>query len=274
MRRLVLTTIVLGCGAAGAAAAQPPLGFPTSPGPIAGPLTPSAADHLAGAAFLDRETYATRQGLTRWTSAQAPLGHSGSAVDSLRVSAAGPLRTQGGLPLNLDRGEFDNRDYDVTLIRSWPRAINVSDGKYELDVSPHAGVGVGSRGGSAEAGAMLTIGQKREQRAVEALKDLGVREGSEYGDQGRWYLFAAASGRAVGLNVLRRDGDWSRGNWTTDDTGELVGDAQVGVGWRKGDMQSSFGVIHREVKGNHMIFGQKTRDDTVAAFTFSIRPQN
>ena len=37
-------------------------------------------------------------------------------------------------------------------------------------------------------------------------------------------------------------------------------------------MQSSFGVIHREVKGAHMIWAQDTRDDTVAAFTFSIRP--
>ena len=67
--------------------------------------------------------------------------------------------------------------------------------------------------------------------------------------------------------VIRHSG------WSTDNTGALVGDAQVGVGWRKGDMQSSFGVIHREVRGNHMIFGQDTRTDTVAAFSFSIRPQ-
>ncbi len=57
-------------------------------------------------------------------------------------------------------------------------------------------------------------------------------------------------------------------------SGALVGDAQVGVGWRKGDLQSSFGVIHREVKGAHMVFGQQTRDDTVAAFTFSLKPQD
>jgi Uncharacterized protein conserved in bacteria (DUF2219). len=186
----------------------------------------------------------------------------------------GVLRTPGGLPLGRDRAEFDAQAYDISLIRAWPRAINLTDGRYELDISPHAGFGVGSRGGSAEAGAMLTVGERREQRAVEALKGLGVREGSAYGDKGRWYLFAAASGRAVGLNMLRSDGDWRRGDWTTDDTGELVGDAQVGVGWRKGQMQSSFGVIHREVKGDHMVFGQHTRDDTVAAFTFSIRPQN
>ena len=73
--------------------------------------------------------------------------------------------------------------------------------------------------------------------------------------------------------MLRSERGWNRAGWSTDTTGALVGDAQVGVGWRKGDMQSSFGVIHREVKGKHMIFGQKTHDDTVAAFTFSFRPQ-
>ncbi|MCR5873500.1 lipid A deacylase LpxR family protein [Phenylobacterium sp. J426] len=270
VRRTAVMAAVLGCGAATAAAGQD---FAPIGGPRDQPLIPTAQAQLAGAAFIDRETYASERGLTRARTGEMQLNQSAGAVDSLRISTRGSLRTQGGLPLNLERGEFANEDYDVTLIRSWPRAINFSDGKYEFDVSPHAGVGVGSRGGSAEAGAMLTVGQKREKQAVEALKDIGVREGSEYGDRGRWYLFAAASGRAVGLNMLRNEGDWSRGNWTTDDTGELVGDAHIGVGWRKGDMQSSFGVVHREVKGNHMVFGQHTRDDTVAAFTFSIRPQ-
>ncbi|MGA0605600.1 lipid A-modifier LpxR family protein [Phenylobacterium sp. VNQ135] len=268
VRRAVFMAVVLGCGAATAAAAQDfaPIGAPRGQ-----PLVASAADRLASAAFLDRESYSPDAGVTRRRSGEVTLAAGGGAVDSLRIGVDESLR---GLPLPALRDEFDTGAYDVTLIRSWPRAINFSDGKLQFDVSPHAGVGVGSRGGSAEAGATLTVGQKREKQAVEALKDIGVREGTEYGDKGRWYLFAAASGRAVGLNMLRNEGDWSRGDWTTDDTGELVGDAHVGVGWRKGDMQSSFGVIHREVKGNHMVFGQHTRDDTVAAFTFSIRPQN
>ncbi len=268
VRRLAFAAIVLGCGAATAAAAQSfaPIGAPRDQ-----PLIPSAADQLSGAAFLDRETYSAREeSLVRRRSGEVKLGASGGAVDLLRIDVDERLK---GLPLAPTRDQFDAGAYDVTLIRSWPRAINFAEGGLQVDVSPHAGLGVGSRGGSAEAGATLTVGQKREKQAVEALKDLGVREGTEYGDQGRWYLFAAASGRAVGLNMLRNEGDWSRGKWTTDDTGELVGDAHVGVGWRKGDMQSSFGVIHREVKGNHLIFGQQTRDDTVAAFTFSIRPQ-
>lgn len=118
------------------------------------------------------------------------------------------------------------------------------------------------------------MSKSRGERALEQLRDLGVKDGTSFGDRGRWYLFAAASGRAVGLNVLRGENGWDRAGWSTDASGALVGDAQVGVGWRKGDVQSSFGVIHREVKGRHMIFGQQTRDDTVAAFTFSLRPQH
>lgn len=267
VRRVAFMAAVLGCGAATAAAAQ-------TLAPIGGardrPLIPSAAEQLSGAAFLNREKYSREDGVVRRRSGEVKLNTTGRAVDSLRIDVGERLK---GLPLLATRDQFDADAYDVTLIRSWPRAINFAEGGLEFDVSPHAGVGMGSRGGSAEAGATLTVGQKRERQAVEALKDLGVREGAEYGDKGRWYLFAAASGRAVGLNMMRNEGDWNRAGWSTDDTGELVGDAQVGVAWRKGDMQSSFGVIHREVRGNHMTFGQPTRDDTVAAFTLSIRPQ-
>lgn len=134
------------------------------------------------------------------------------------------------------------------------------------DAIPHLGFG------AAGAGATLTVTKSREAAAVERLKAMGVDDGAEFGDRGRWYLFAAASGRAVGLNMLHGEHGWDRAGWSTDATTSLVGDAQVGVGWRKGEMQTSFGVVHREVKGNHMVFGQITRDDTLAAFTFSIRP--
>lgn len=237
----------------------------TATAPALAQAPDTAAQALKGAAFLDRETFEPGHGVVRWRSNEVRLG----PASTLRIQVGETLRG----PLRPDADLFDAGDLDVTLLRSWPRAVSFAEGGLEFDVSPHAGLGVGSRGGSAEAGAMLTVGQRRERQAVEALKDFGVRDGLEYGDRGRWYLFAAASGRAVGLNMLRNEGDWDRAGWSTDTTGALVGDAQVGVGWRKGDMQSSFGVIHREVRGEHMVFGQHTRDDTVAAFTFSIRPQ-
>ena len=189
------------------------------------------------------------------------------SVDSLRINSASRL----WLPA---RGQADTRAVDVTMIRTWPEAVSGTTlSGLQFDVSPHAGLGVSSRGGQAEAGAVLRVSKSRGAAALEQLRDMGVADGLDYGDRGRWYFFAAASGRAVGLNMLSNDsGGWYKGGWSTDETTDLVGDAQVGVGWKRGDMQTSFGVIHREVKGRHMVFHQDTRDDTVAAFTLTIKP--
>jgi hypothetical protein len=262
MRRLAYAAIVLSMGGAGPAAAAQAF------------APASSARALNQAAFAEREAVVDGQP-TRFNSGEVQLsGRAKGPVDSLRVSVGGVLETPGGLALDPARAQFETRDYDVSLIRTWPKAVSFEGKAFDLDVSPHAGVGVGNRGGSAEAGAELRLSapRTREERAVEQLKDMGVDDGARFGDQGRWYLFAAASGRAVGLNMLRNEGDWDRAGWTTDPTSQLVGDAQVGVGWRKGSVQTSFGVVHREVRGENMIFGQKTQDDTVAAFTFTIRP--
>lgn len=209
-----------------------------------------------------------------WTSKEVTLpSRANGPVDSLRFSQAGLDNPPGGLPLNLERPEFAERHYDLSLIRQWPRAMSFDTGRFDIDLSPHAGLGVGTRGGSAEAGAELRL-QSKDDRAAKGLKSLGVKDGSMFGDKGRWYLFAAAGARAVGMNMLRGEGgDWNRAGWTTDPAAAVIGDAHVGVGYRKGPLQTSFGLIHREVKGQHMVFGQETKEDTVAAFTFSIKPQ-
>ena len=195
-----------------------------------------------------------------------PSASESNGVNGVRIDVGQTLKTPVGL--------FDPKSVDVMLTRSWPRAVSISGEKLDLALTPQAGVGFSKAGGSASAGARIEVSaHPRQDRAVQAMKDMGVTEGSRFGDTGRWYLFAAADGRAVGLNMLHGEGGWDRAGWTTDSTGALVGDAQIGVGWRKGDAQSSFGVIHREVRGNHMIFGQMTRQDTVAAFTFSIKPE-
>lgn len=200
------------------------------------------------------------------TEIRLPAKPAAAAFDTVRVDMAQTLRTPAGV--------FDPKVLDVTVIRSWPAAVTLDTDSFAVDLSPHAGVGIGKRSGAqAVAGARLEVSaHPRQDRAVERLKDMGVKEGATFGSRGRWYLFAAADGRAVGLNMLHDERGWDRAGWTTDSTGALVGDAQVGVGWRKGDAQSSFGVIHREIRGNHMIFGQGTKQDTVAAFTFSIKP--
>jgi len=284
--RLALLTIAVGLAGASGAAAQSltPLALTPKSARAANIATVlndaafapkrAAADVDPGAKFVERDAYALGEGPVQFRSGEVRLSsRADGVVDSVRVNIAGVLRTPGGLPLNLERGAFDARDVDVTLVRRWPKAVSFSSDSLDIAIAPHAGFGVSRYGGQAEGGATLTVsGGSRTEKAKARLRELGVKDGDSYGQTGRWYMFAAANGRAVGLNMMHNEQGWNRDGWSTDATGALVGDAQVGVGWRKGQMQSSFGVIHREVKGQHMVFGQTTRDDTVAAFTFSLRP--
>jgi len=148
--------------------------------------------------------------------------------------------------------------------------VSLGAGKYALDVTPHAGLGIGGAGGSAEAGATVRFGKKMGDRVVDSL---GVEDGRQFGQRGRWYMFAAASGQAVGLNMLRSgDGDWSRAGVTTDTSSKLVGDGQAGLAWRKGPMQASFGYVHRKIRAKDQIMGMATQKDEMVAFSFSLRP--
>jgi hypothetical protein len=223
--------------------------------------------------LIERETFAPGQGLVRWTSGETQLSpaKSGGPVDSLRVSVGGVFRAPGGAPLNLSRAQYDANAYEVELTRDWPAALAYDGPSFGVDLTPHAGVGMSSFGGQAEAGATVRLMQ-RDAIAADRLRALGVSDGSTFGERGRWYLFAAASGRAVGLNMLHGDNGWDRAGWTTDATSALVGDTQVGIGWRKGAMQTSFGYIHREVKGDNRLWGLDTKSDSMVAFSLTIHP--
>jgi hypothetical protein len=259
MRLLAVMAVAAGCAATAAPA-------------LAAPRAPSYGDDFAP--LLDRMSYATDEGPAAWAQGLVPLSDGrGRPVTSLRVSVGGVMKSPTARALNLQRGEFQARDYEVSLVRDWPAALKFDAGPVAVDVTPHAGVGLTNVGGLAEAGATVRLGAlSRDQRAARELARLGVSDGAHFGDRGRFYLFAAASGRAVGLNMLRDEGQWNRAGWTTDANSALVGDAQVGVGWRKGSWQSSVGYVHREVKGAYMIFGQKTKEDSMAAFTLSFKP--
>jgi hypothetical protein len=239
-------------------------------------LSPAAA--LAGdARILDADRYYEGAGPVSWRSnAFSYQAQAGGPIDSVRVSMAGVSPTAAYAPLLLARpdGEaYDVRAVDVTVTRGWPAAVALAGRKYALDVTPHAGVGFGGAGGSAEAGATVRLGKKKNMgdRVNDAL---GVREGADaFGDRGRWYIFAAASGRAVGFNMLRgQDGDWSRAGLTQDTTSRLIGDSQAGVAWRRGAMQASLGYIHRAIKAKDGIMGLASQKDDVVALSFSLKP--
>ena len=277
MRRLVYLAIVLGSTAAGSASAQAlALNERSTAAVLAdaafAPRAPAtAADPIAR--LLEPDTYRADAGLVRWNSGAVQLSNRAAGpIDSLRVSVGGALRTPGGVPIDLDRAQFQADAYEVSLVREWPKALSFEGKIFDIDLSPHAGLGVSNYGGSAEAGAQVKI--SRDEKAARKLREMGIHDGAAFGDRGRWYLYGAVSGRAVGLNMLRGEGGgWDKAGWTTDATSGLMGDVQLGVGWRKGIMQSSLGLIHREVKGQHMIWGQQTRDDSMVAFSLSIKPQ-
>ncbi len=277
MRPLAGLAIALGCTAATGAAAQSLSGGTEGPSYAPSARASDYAPKTRSDDFsnlIEREQFTAGGDPVRWRTDTVTLGESKKgAVDSVRVSVGGAMRSPTGLPATVDnRAQFDANAYEVAVVRDWA-PVRFDGGRYDVALTPRTGVGMSNAGGQAEAGATLTVGQKRDDIARDKLSDIGIGDGRAYGNQGRWYLFAAASGRAVGLNVLHTDSGWNREGWTTDASTALIGDAHVGVGYRKGPMQTSFGYIHREVKGEHMIFGERTHEDSVVAFSLTIKPE-
>ena len=234
-------------------------------------LSPAGA--YGDAALLDANRYYEGRGPVSYRSDAFVVGEGKHAVDSVRVSVASVAPLGQTRPLALvrpDENGFEDRAVDVAVTRGWPAAVSVGAGKYALDVTPHAGLGFGGAGGSAEAGATLRFGKKMGNQVVDSL---GVQDGRQFGQRGRWYLFAAASGQAVGLNMLHgSEGDWSGAGVSSDTSSKLVGDGQAGVAWRKGPMQASFGYVHRTIKAKDQIMGMSSQKDEMIAFSFSLRP--
>lgn len=201
------------------------------------------------------------------------------SIDSLRMTIGAVAHLPGGVIMDpaMQSAQMDSKVFDFSYTRGWPSALTLKAGAYDLDLSPHAGLGMSNAGGSAEAGAMVRFGSQLDGGGIQRLASgLGLRtvEGASYGDKGRWYLFAAASGRAVGLNVLRdsQTGDTRRSGWSMDPSAALVGDSQAGLGWRKGSMHASVGYLHREVKNEFGVRGAGMGGDSRVALSLTIRP--
>jgi hypothetical protein len=215
-------------------------------------------------------------GLAVWSSGEVTLGAGSAGVDTVRMSLGSVAHGRGGVisarPDALS--EPDPQAFDVRYIHGWPSALAWSGAGYAVDVSPHAGLGVNNAGGTAEAGAMVRFGSDLGNKVA---KKLGLHEvdASTYGNRGRWYLFAAASGQAVGLNMTPGSPGLPRNSWSSETTSALISDAQAGIGWRKGDMQASFGYVHREIKnqGPELNGVNPAKiNDSMVAFSLSIHP--
>lgn len=84
--------------------------------------------------------------------------------------------------------------------------------------------------------------------------------------KGRWFVFAAGSGEAFGLNIVRDParGGWRRSGWSVERLAEF-GKAQLGIGWRRGDRQIAVSAAQREIGA----YGVK-REDTVFGVSFTV----
>jgi hypothetical protein len=203
---------------------------------------------------------------TEWRSTEIQDGDA-----RLKISLAGTTRDPSGLPALApsDRASFETEGFDISLRQDWHDAVRIDAGGADLAITPHAELAFSDAGPGAGAGATVSI----EDKVAGRLSRLGVRDGKSFGDRGRWYLYAATSGKSVGLNMLRgADGEFRREGWSVDGASALVSDAQVGVGWRKGALQTSVGYMHREVKPQHGIAGMETKDDNLVAVSFSFKP--
>lgn len=192
-------------------------------------------------------------------------------TDRVTLETAGRLRRADGSPLPvtpIDRAELDPDAYDLRYVRGFRGARGHTASGLEVSLTPHAGLGVGSEGRSAEAGVTLKIGEGLDRLAPDGRE--------RFGERPRWYLYAAGSGRAVGYNFARtRDGDYARSGYTQD-KGSFLGDASIGVAYRRGDVQTSVGIVYREIdagKGLRGMDGLDTDlDEGLVAFQMTIRP--
>jgi hypothetical protein len=207
-----------------------------------------------------------------WVAVQQDVWREGEGhTDRYRLTRSGRLRSLDGAPFPPGAGAalaLDDQAYDLTYSRGWPTAIARTASGLEVSLTPHAGIGIGSSGGSAEAGATLRIGSGLERL---------VPDGQDaFGDRPRWYVYAAGSGRAVGYNFARnRDGDFARSGYSHD-SGAFIGDASVGLAMRRGALQGSIGLVYREVEVKGLRVGEGIDDDVdegMFAFQLSIKPE-
>jgi hypothetical protein len=118
------------------------------------------------------------------------------------------------------------------------------------------------------AGATVTLWSPGGIR--QRLEAMGVKDGGKaFAGQGRVYLFAAVRGQALGLNLK----GLQRAGWSTDYSSALIGDGQIGVGWRKGGFEADLGYVRRSTHFAHSFVGMSdSYTDDMAALSFAFHP--
>lgn len=107
----------------------------------------------------------------------------------------------------------------------------------------------------------------RPSRSPLDVRRLALRVGPSkaVGRKGRWFIFAAGSGQAFGLNLLKDPlHGWKPAGWSVEQLAEF-GKAQLGIGWRRDSRQIAISAARREM-GAYGI----SREDTVFGISFTV----
>lgn len=233
---------------------------------------PDSQDFGQGGGWTGYAPAPARERGSPWAASSRDVWFENDAFDDrLRLRTEGPVRRADGSPLPpgpLDPAAYEAEHYDLTYTRGWTGTLGQTASGLDVTLTPHVGVGVGSRGGTTEAGATLRIGPDLDRLVPDG--------GDAFGERPRWYLYAAGSGRAVGYNWARnRDGQFARSG-VSHDAGSFMGDASLGVAMRRGPVQSSIGLIYREIGVEGLRGGHGVDTDVsegVIAFQLSIKPE-
>ena len=214
----------------------------------------------------------SRERASPWVASSRDVWFENAAFDDrLRLRTEGVVRRADGSPLPpgpLDPAAWEAEHYDLSYTRGWTESLGQTGSGLDVTLTPHIGVGVGSRGGATEAGATLRIGPDLDRLVPDG--------GEAFGERPRWYLYAAGSGRAVGYNFARtRDGDFARSG-VSHDSGTFLGDASLGVAMRRGPVQGSVALVYREIEVEELRSGNGIDTDVsegLIAFQLSIKPE-
>ena len=214
----------------------------------------------------------SRDRASPWAASSRDVWFENEAFDDrLRLRTEGVVRRADGSPLPpgpLDPAAYEAKHYDLTYTRGWTETLGQTGSGLDVTLTPHIGLGVGSRGGATEAGATLRIGRDLDRLVPDG--------GEAFGERPRWYIYAAGSGRAVGYNFARtRDGEFARSG-VSHDSGTFLGDASLGVAMRRGPVHGSLALVYREIEVEELRGGNGIDTDVsegLIAFQLSIKPE-
>jgi hypothetical protein len=190
----------------------------------------------------------------------APLDNAIQSLNDVAFASGHASAAAGGVVFSPSVGN-DRPALGLPFLR--PQVIDLAESMGRpLERAPNRGLRLGGEV------PVQTVGNILQGK----LRAMGVKDGAtKYGREGRFYLFAAVHGQAMGLNLQSEGGSLHRTGWSTDQTSALVGDGQVGLGWRKSDMEAALGYVHRGVHLKNVPIGMSdSYADDMAALSFTL----